>query len=407
MLHILFLINLGSFLLVQSLYSMEKKATNEHKHHKLSLIQKRKKSLDTPPTKNTPPIAIPHQMPTESMSISITPSSASTSADSSQLYSSKVKKYSRSKTVDGTSTKSKENHIKLFSSSDGSSNFSLLKKSPRQKINILTTAVQNYDLDTVEEYINNPDANLNQKDGWDNTALHRAVIKLTEPINNEDLLKKIITLFLHDPRTDSSIARDKDNRTASQILSGGELPEMRNLLFARVTLDIQTNHEIGKMLLENCINNIPVNENCIKQTVQCIKYKIHATEDAQKGNKKDLRDLPKEATLPDYATDDFICDMIKKRIPLTLESISEQQKERIQKVFFEEIQAILLNVSVNINEKSVQESIDTIVDVLHSNQLHDVIKFTTKPCIFELIKMYTDKQKTQNKTDVLFAKMNG
>jgi hypothetical protein len=317
-------------------------------------------------------------------------------ADSPRIDSSR-KQYSRRQTFDTISTKPatptpysaeatkdkqhKENNILKFS---------LPKISPRHKTNSLTHAVQHYDLDATQLYIDNPNANLNQKDQWGNTALHCGMAQLTELINKEKTVQKIIALFLCDPRTDTSITRDGDNRTACQILSGGECPEVRALLFARATLDVQTNHAIGKMLLESYINNIAINDNLIERTVQSIKDKIQEIETVQKDNN---RDLPEEAKLPGYATDDFIFTMIKNRIPAESQNISESQKKALRKIFFQKIEIIPSNVSMDIDEEPIKESIENILTTIDKSYNH-LMRFMTKPCIFELFKTYAEQQIT-------------
>ena len=357
---------------MQSIQSMEKESTKYS-----LLIPKRKKSTDSP---------------TQKTSLITGSYSKDEEKEEFQTKSSKSKKYVRSKTVDGTSGKPKEHTIiNLFSLSDSAS--SLLKKSPRQKTSPLSVAIQNYDLETINLHIKNPNTNLNEQDEWGNTLLHRTVIKLTEPKSDKDTLQKIITLLLTDSRTDTSITRGLDNRQASQMLSGGDDPTMRQLLFARATLDIQTNHEIGKMLLKSYINNIPLDDKLIKQTIECITQKIKTTEKVQETGE---RALPENAKLPEYATDEFIFEMIKKRIPIESEQISEAQKIDLKKVFIQEIQAILLNVSIDFNEESIQESIETICK--HITMSHEYLaQFITKPCIFEILKDELSEHKEKNK----------
>jgi hypothetical protein len=293
-------------------------------------------------------------------------------------------------------------------------NLSQAKTVSQEKRNILTNAVKNYDLDTIQQYFNNPNANLNQTDQWGNTALHHAVVKLTEPINNEPLLNEIIKLFLQDPRTDASIT-NTHNRRAVQILSGGENLNMRilsgkenliirTLLFARSSLDIRTNHEIGKMLLTSYLNNIPLTDDFIKQTIKCIKEKIRSTE---KEEGKNSIDLPQEATLPDYATDEFIMQMIKHRIPEESHYISESQKLNLKNIFAKETDTIILNVSIDRDEESIKESIENILKILSESHNY-LMKFITKQCIFEILKACVDQQKQKAKIDFsnLFSKNN-
>jgi ankyrin repeat protein len=306
--------------------------------------------------------------------------------DSSQI-SSPRKGCSRSKTVDSTPP----NKLRFSLSS-------LSKTSPRPKTNSLIEAVKNCDLNAVQQHIDNPNADLNQKDQYGNTALHRIVVKLTEETSDKPALEKIIVLFLHNPRIDSSIARDSDKRTASQILSGGECPEIRKLLFARMTLDTQTNHELGKMLLKSYIDTIPLSDDLIKQTVQSIKSRIQLTENEQT---EDKRDLPEEAKLPDYATDNFVFTIIKNRIPVESENISESQTTVLKNIFLQSIEAILsLKLTVDIHEKPIQELINNILKTIDESYNH-LTRFTTKPCIFEVLKKYTDKQKPKNSSSIL------
>ncbi len=404
MLRIPLLLTFSSFLLAQSLYSMEKE-TKEHKT-KFSLSL-RKKSADTSSPKETPRCNTNNETSIPLISFTTTSESASADIETSRSQLSKPKPYTRSKTVDSSSTQPKDK-IKIFSSSDGTipkispramlasslKNLSQAKTVPQEKINILTNAVKNYDLPTIEEYVNNPQADLNQIDQWGNTALHHAVIKLTETINNEAMLKKIITLFLHDVRTDTSITNIYGNR-AVQILSGGDNLNIRmlsgkddlnirTLLFAKGSLDERTNHEIGKMLLEIYLNNLDLTDDLIKQTVECIKKKIRSTE-TKKG--KNSINLPQEATLPDYATDEFIIRMIKYRIPEESYYVSELQKTILKDIFIKEKNIILLNVSIDINEKSISESLDNILNTMKKSHNY-LTRFVNKTCIFEILETY-------------------
>jgi hypothetical protein len=353
---------------------MEKEPIKEQKNNKLSLFQRRTKSVDTTSTKSPFLVATYNQNDEKALFIAVTPIST-THSDSSLINSCKSKTYSHNKAVDTTSTKLKENKLKA-SSLDIFSN--LTKTSPRNK---LTDAVKNYDLNTLQQLVADPNTNLNQTDQFDNTALHYAIAQLERII----VLEKMITLFLHDPRIDTSIVRKGDNRTASQMLSGGEDPEMRKLLFARIVLDMQTNHEIGKMLLANYIYGTPLNKKLIKQTVQSIKNKIHITETKQQ---EDERTLPEEAKLPDYATDDFIFTMIENRIPIESINISESEQKILKEVFFQEI--ILFGESLTRDQNSVQKSVNNIYNTINASYNY-LLKFTTKPCIFELFKTYIDQ----------------
>lgn len=391
--HIPLFICFNALICTSSLYNMEKEIMDEQKN-KSFFLQKRKRIISNPSVKSTESLTSTQSSndSASSLSITITTTTSSESVDSSQTTPSKsTKQLARSRTTSHGKKPKEHEFFKTLSLSDSVPTFAKVKISPRVKRNILTEAVRNYDLDTINLFINNPDADLNQKDQYGNTALHHAVITLSKPINNEPLLRQIILLFLRDPRTDSSIIRDTDNRTAQQLLLGGENPELRQLLFARATLDITTNHEIGKMFLNSYIHNIPLNDDCITKTIAHIKNKIHGTEIIQ----EDSRPLPEEAKLPEYATDDFIFTMIKKRIPLNSEHPSELQKEHLRNIFTQEINMILLNVSIDINEESVQESIDNILVVINHSYTH-LIKFINKPSVFEILKTYTDAQKTKN-----------
>ncbi len=444
MLHIPLLITFSAFLIAQPLYSMEP----EKKEKKLPPLPLRKKSDDSssPKQKHTPYRSNDQD---HIPSISLTTSSTSMSVDIevSQPQSSKQSSYTRSKTVDTTPIQPKEHHKfnifahsesagkektskqkgygrsktvdtastqpreqykpKMLSVSDGEtsfSSFSSLKISPRSKlissaktipqakINILTNAVQNYDLDTVQQHCDNPDANLNQTDQKGNTALHHAVIKLTETTSNEAMLKKFIKLFLENPRIDTSIIRHEDNRTASQILLGGQNPEMRAVLFARLTLDMTTNQEIAKMLIESYIYDILLDDNLIKKTVEYIKNKIQLTEKKQGGS-----DLPQEATLPNYASNEFIFTMIESRIPKEAYNVSDLQKSTLKNIFFKQRDSIvLLKIPMDFYNPSIEDSIKEILTII--NKYHNYLsKLITKPCIFEMLKTYVEKQNEENK----------
>jgi hypothetical protein len=373
------LISLNSLIIAQSLYSMEKQVTDQSKNSEYSV--KRRKSPLSLSSKNISTIK-PKQPTTDPMSISITTSSEST--DYSQTHPLKSTKHiSRSKTTDNAPIKHKESSLtKIFSSSEGI-NFS--RRSPRNKISILTDAVRNYDLDTIQTFIDNPDANLNQKDKWGNTPLHRAVLLTRDKINNKDIIQKMIDLLLFDPRTDTSLVND-NLYTAPQLLQGGEYPELRTKLFARNTIDMTINNEIGKILFNSYMDTISLNDELIKQSATNIIKNILNTESSQKEK------LPEEAKLPEYANDDFIFNMIKKRLPSESKNISEFQRKILQKVFSQEIEMFLLGAVTN---ESLAASKKIIEQTINKHQMHaHLIPFM--PYVFHALKVHAEQTKPKN-----------
>lgn len=317
-------------------------------------------------------------------SISISTTSSESLESSQPLKPTKHSPPTRSKTAD-TSSKPKE--ITLLTSS-----ISVLERiSPRAKspknsrphINDLSDAIRNCDLDTFMAYINNPDSDLNQKDQWGSTALHRAVLSSRETTNNRALISDMIDLLLRDPRTNTSILNDK-NLMASQLLKGGEFPELRVKLFARNSIDIAINTEIGKIIFNDYISNISLHDEQIKQIAKNIRDKIVGIEIIQEQNN---RPLPKESKLPEWATNDFIFSILKRRIPSS-ENITELHKKALKDIFSQEIEKYLL--------KTADESLEIIKKAINSDKVYAyLIPFTLY--IFHALKELAEEKRETTK----------
>lgn len=247
--------------------------------------------------------------------------------------------------------------------------------------NNITTAVRNGNIEMIKTIINNPHANLNQKDEWGNTALHRAIL-LKNKIDN-DIIQTIVHLLILDPRTDSSIKNDT-NSMAHQFLDNNSAPALRIPLFGRVTLDIHVNKAINQALFDITI----IDKALINNLIGNIRNEIDAIKTAQIQVHKD-RILPNEASLPTYATDDFIFTMIQSRIPA--------ERIILEKLVQEEASIILFNV--HIDKDIIMQSVKNIQN--NKTLSHDKPHYITDIFIFKMIEQYINNEKTKIKPIVL------
>lgn len=157
----------------------------------------------------------------------------------------------------------------------------------------------------------------NKQNTWQMTALHYAALQ-----NHHPMIEK----FIRDPRVDASITnknnRPKEhknknhnplteaNNTARELLSDQteEDHALRMRLFARITLDRQVNLQVVEMQLA-CFNP---KTNDMNDDIQSIKQRIDQVH--LKQNESNDRKLPQQTELPDYATDEFIKQMLLLRI---------------------------------------------------------------------------------------------
>jgi hypothetical protein len=218
----------------------------------------------------------------------------------------------------------------------------------------LITAARNKDHNTIKFHLSNRYFNPNVQNLELNTPLHYAA-------ENGDSIA--IQLFLNDPRIDASI-KNVNNRTARDLVDisiinslidtaktknpsleklenldpsnaitplkneegvtelitlmdqKNQLLERRRTIFARASLDIITAQECAT--IKPTYQNGLITAGLINETIQKIKAKIRAIEEKQitQHNSEDCGDLPPSALLPQYATDEFMRDMVFFRLSL-------------------------------------------------------------------------------------------
>lgn len=187
---------------------------------------------------------------------------------------------------------------KILSNSKKPSKFSL------NECNIIS-AIRSGNIDTIKKCIENPQVNINEQNEHHMTALHYATL---EAIQSKKI--NIINLLLLNPQLDSTL-KNNNSLTASHLIMGEDrLQEIRTILFARLTLDKHVFTEMFVMLMNLYINKQLINDKCIQERREIIKNKINKVESSQGSS-----ELPEEAHLPHYATDEFIDKMIFHRIP--------------------------------------------------------------------------------------------
>jgi hypothetical protein len=202
----------------------------------------------------------------------------------------------------------------------------------------IITAVRNNNYQAFKKIMEKQFYDINESNQFGMTALHYAVLEAINNNNSEivKLNKKIITLFCQDPRTDTS-KKNMSLFTASQLIPANVCPEIRKMLFARLTLDTLAWHETFRMLMSLQINNKQTNDADINKTVDCIINKIKKTQSLQGGT-----EIPEDALLPDYMTDKFIANIIKYRI--------KQQPEETNFLISNlhpEIEVLLFNMKID------------------------------------------------------------
>lgn len=233
----------------------------------------------------------------------------------------------------------------LKSSGDSSSSISSQGSSKSNDKSNLIQMVRNKDVNSIEKCINNSNTNVNQQNELGMTALHYAA--LSKQLD-------IIKLLILQPSLDSTIKNNNEKRqNASELIDGADsCAEIRKLLFARLSLDTVVMQETFIMLMKLHINNQQFNNKNIQETREIIIKKTNTTKISQGAS-----ELPQEAQLPSYATDQFIEEMICCRIPIDLTNI-----ELLIATIDGEIQRLRENIKKNIkfNNTEIYESVTTV-----------------------------------------------
>lgn len=295
---------------------------------------------------------------------------------------------SRSKSYEPPSLK-KQNAKKPFLINFSNSDSTIPSSTKSSKTLILDesaviNAIRNQDIPAIEAYVNNLEENLNQQNKYGNSSLHYAAL-LKNPT--------IINLLFSSPETDSSL-KNNNNQTASELIQGDDsLPEVRTLLFARLTLDKIVRQETFLMLMNSHIKNLSISNQLIIDTINIIKNKIRKIESSQGGS-----ELPEAALLPKYATDEFIFSMIQSRM-----SSEQIETQNLIKAIHHETSALLLNV--HIDNTMINESVEYIKNLTHDSKKSPkkspkkslptlFPQYATDDFIFQIISSYIKEQKT-------------
>ena len=437
MLHFLLLLSLSSCIFIPSVYNMEHIEPGKEKPKKskpylpIPDFTTRISGFSSAHDQSHSQKISPHKNVDNTITLSTTSSHVITNnATQTQKISPKSAKFSdaysksdksdaqsktgltRSKTVESSSGSSKHSISKIFSKSDSaadntthretsprgrkiSSGSRILQtsthisprgksKSPREKLNLIQ-AVRSVNIEAVVTLVTDPHTNLNEEDQWKNKPLHRIVLLLRDPNIRRRWILDLLIIFVNDHRVDSSLVND-ENRTAQQLLEGGEDLEIRKLLFARTTLDMVANNCL-KTELKSLLSK-PYIDNDLIAMVKNIKKKIKRTEKAQENYQK----LPDEAYLPPYATDEFIFKILKYRLPY--------ERKALEELVAQEACNILLNVQVN--DMMITQAVTNIQKEIHEKKLFENTARVapTNDFIFDMIKSIIDHKKPQTQ-DIL------
>jgi len=198
-------------------------------------------------------------------------------------------------------------------------------------------------------------------------------------INGEDseiinLNKKMIVTLCKYPQTDTSIVNNNLS-TAAQFVPANAFPDIRRMLFARLSLDMLAWFETFLMLMSAQIRKEQVGNTDINKTAECIERKIKQTQDLQGCEK-----LPDDALLPDYMTKDFIADIIKDRI--------KQQPEETKfliSILHPEIEALLLLMSID--DRMIKEARENVKASL-KQQKFNLPKYASDTFFVKVIEAY-------------------
>lgn len=153
----------------------------------------------------------------------------------------------------------------------------------------------------LELLLKQPTLKPNMQNQRKMTALHCAA---------ENSHYKIVEILIRDPRIDASIM-DANRHTARELISRSN-EKLRTKMFGIVSLNIRVNNivsELQKLIDGKQISPNLTNEN-LYIPIQTILYKLK--EVAKKESQ--TIELPTSATIPSWATAEFIAQMIKWRL---------------------------------------------------------------------------------------------
>ena len=178
------------------------------------------------------------------------------------------------------------------------------KENAKTPLNItehgMIKAARENDINKVQLYLGNIYFDPNITDRWKNTALHRVALN-----NNHEL----IDLLLKDPRPDASL-KNFQGFTAQDLVDRDkeEAIALRRKLFARYCLNIQVNNHTEK--IRQAYKLGAISPDVINGTIEFIKQELK--NDCAKQTSD--RQMPSDAQLAEYATDEFIKKMIDFRL---------------------------------------------------------------------------------------------
>lgn len=240
-------------------------------------------------------------------------------------------------TTDSITTK-KQSSISPISLAQSDSKIITSSRSSQTKISLIE-AVRSKDIASIQNIMSNPHCDVNEQTKFGMTALHLAVVQLMNSQNTPEFppAKNMVFLLLSEPYIDSS-KENNEFKTASQLIQGiDHLPEIRQPLFARLTLDLTVWLETFFMLMNAQINKQEINQLCIAETTKRIFTKIRNTQSKQGGE-----EIPINALQLFFADDTFIGQMIKLR----MQQMQQKSTEYLISVLNKEIQPFLFNTEI-------------------------------------------------------------
>jgi len=217
------------------------------------------------------------------------------------------------------------NFSKKTSSSDSS-----LMSSPRadgdnETLLIQTIRSKNFSqnnpehIEKIKEILKHENVDINHKNKWGNTALHytgilclpKVAVILISDIRTNTNIKNNSGLRAHDCLHEESFTEKQKIQETKSIT----VEELRKMFFARITLDLIVEEESFHILVTEKITREKLkkltDEKEITPFLDNILTIVKARVEKDNQNQKHYQEIPKECRLPEYATDDFIKNMIR------------------------------------------------------------------------------------------------
>lgn len=208
-------------------------------------------------------------------------------------------------------------------SSDSSLSASPHEKGDNETLLIQTIRGKNFSsrnaehIEKVKAMLENENIDVNHQNRWGNTALHYANILH---------LPEVAILLLRNPRTITTIRNDdhslaeafiqEESPTIKELKTEKTITvsELKKEFFARTTLDVVVNEESFNVLVMERITrerlyDLKDNDKLaplLDPILETIKARIKKDNE----NQEHYQEIPNECRLPQYATDDFIKQMI-------------------------------------------------------------------------------------------------